>query len=295
MAFMFVGIGSVHGYTPVFLSSLIKGFAYRGKRIINLEKLKSWLYSAIRWAAIVIVVVFGSVVCIGSVSAVEKSLSSEQQTEIQELIRQYIIEHPAVIIDSLRKLEEQEERESAERARKNLIGMRNQLVKDPSSPVGGNPNGDVTIVEFFDYRCGYCKRVGPTILKILKTNPDVRYVFKELPILGPNSVTAARAALAAWRIDPAKYQEFHFKLMGSRGQLTELKVMDVADKSGLDIRALKVAMQAPDIQKTMEKNRQLANELKINGTPAFIVGDELVPGAVDFTSLQRLIKKARKS
>ena len=260
-----------------------------------MEKLKSWLYSAIRWAAIVIVVVFGSVVCIGSVSAVEKSLSSEQQTEIQELIRQYIIEHPAVIIDSLRKLEEQEERESAERARKNLIGMRNQLVKDPSSPVGGNPNGDVTIVEFFDYRCGYCKRVGPIILKILNKDPDVRYVFKELPILGPNSVTAARAALAAWRIDPAKYQKFHFNLMGSRGQLTESKVMDVADKSGLDIRALKVAMQAPDIQEAMEKNLQLANALKINGTPAFIVGDELVPGAVDFTSLQRLIKKARKS
>jgi len=260
-----------------------------------LELLKSWLYSAIRWAATVIVVVFGSVACIGSVSADEKSLSTEQQTEIQELIRQYIIDHPAEIIDSFKKLEEREKRESAERARENLIGMRNQLVKDPSSPVGGNPNGDVTIVEFFDYRCGYCKRVGPTVLKILKTDPDVRYVFKELPILGPNSVTAAQAALAAWRIDPAKYQKFHFTLMGNRGQLTESKVMAAAAKSGLDVRALKAAMQAPDIKETIEKNRQLANALKINGTPAFVVGDEIVPGAVDFTSLQRLIKKARKS
>ena len=260
-----------------------------------MELLKSWLYSAIRWAATVIVVVFGSVACIGSVSADEKSLSTEQQTEIQELIRQYIIDHPAEIIDSFKKLEEREKRESAERARENLIGMRNQLVKDPSSPVGGNRNGDVTIVEFFDYRCGYCKRVLPTIVKILKTDPNVRYVFKEFPILGPDSVTAARAALAAWRIDPAKYQKFHFALMESRGQLPESKVMALAAKVGLDLSALKPAMQAPEIKETMEKNRQLAEALNISGTPAFVVGSELVPGAIDFATIQQLIVKARKN
>ena len=260
-----------------------------------MELLKVWSYSPIRWTAFVVVVACSSIACIGSVSADEKLLSAELQSKIQELIRQYIIDHPEVIVDSLEKLQEREKRASAERARKSVTGMRDQLVKDPSSPVAGNRNGDVTIVEFFDYRCGYCKRVLPTILKILKTDPNVRYVFKELPILGPDSVTAARAALAAWRIDPAQYQKFHIALMGNRGQLPESKVMAIAAKIGLDVSALKAAMQAPGIKETMEKNRQLAKALNISGTPAFVVGGELVPGAIDFATIQQLIVKARKN
>ena len=260
-----------------------------------MEFLKARSYSTIRCLVVVIVVACSLIAGIGSVSAGEQSLSAEQQSKIQELIRQYIIDHPEIILESIHKMEAREERERAERTRKNLIAMRDQLAKDPSSPVGGNRNGDVTIVEFFDYRCGYCKRVLPTILKILKTDPNVRYVFKEFPILGPNSVTAARAALAAWRIDPAKYQKFHFALMESRGQLAESKVMAIASKIGFDVNALKAAMQTPDIKKTMEKNQQLAQALNISGTPAFVIGGELVPGAIDFATIQRLIAKARKN
>ena len=113
--------------------------------------------------------------------------------------------------------------------------------------------------------------------------------------MGPDSVTAARAALAAWQINPAKYQKFHFALMGSRGQLPETKVMAIAAKVGLGVDALKAAMRAPEIEKTIERNSKLAQVLGINGTPAFVIGDDLVPGAIDFTHIQRLIATARGS
>ena len=255
----------------------------------------AWSSSIVRWAVTAVVIACSLIAGINSASAGEQSLSREQRRIIEKHVRQYILNHPEIIAESIQKMQAREERESQERTRKNLVAMRDQLANDPTSPVGGNPNGDVTIVEFFDYRCAFCKRILPAITKVLKTDFKVRYVFKELPILGPDSVTAARAALAAWRINPAKYQKFHFALMESRGQLPETKVMAIAAKVGLGVDALKAAMRGPEIKKTIERNSKLAHVLGINGTPAFVIGNNLVPGAIDFATIQRLIANARGS
>ena len=242
-----------------------------------------------------VVMVWGLVVCGRPTNADEWLFSIEQQERIHELIRQYIHDHPEVILDSLRKMEARKGQERAELAKKQVVLMRRELEKDPSSPVGGNPDGDVTIVEFFDYRCGYCKRIGPTIIKTLETDANVRFVFKELPILGEESVVAARAALASWKLHPENYQKFHFALMNHRGKMSEKTVMAIASEVGLGVSELRLAMQAPGISQAIEKNRQLAEALNINGTPAFVIGTEIVPGAINFATMKKLIAKARKN
>ncbi len=168
-----------------------------------------------------------------------------------------------------------------------------ELKKDASSPVAGNPKGNVTIVEFFDYRCAYCKKVFPTVRELLKTDKNVRYVFKEFPILGPDSVTASRAALAVWSLAPDQYLDFHSALMNTHGGLSEVQVLGIAKKIGLDPEKVHKAMADPKITKTIEKNIALAQSLNIQGTPAFIVGDQLLPGAVELDHLRELVSAER--
>jgi len=229
----------------------------------------------------------------GYVTAGELPLSDAQKTEIESLVRQYILDHPEIIIESVQGLQAREEQENEQRARGNLATFKNQLLHDPLSPVGGNPDGDVTIVEFFDYRCGFCKKVFPAITEILETDSKIRIVYKEFPILGPDSVTASRAALAAWRIDARKYEAIHVALMQARGQLPESKVMKIAAKAGYDAVELKSAMALPEIDAMLEENHRLAQALNINGTPAFVIGGELVPGAIDLAAMRQLIAQAR--
>jgi protein-disulfide isomerase len=177
--------------------------------------------------------------------------------------------------------------------KKNLITSHEKLINDPNSPTSGNPKGDVTIVEFFDYRCGYCKRVLPTMLKAVKEDGNVRIVYKELPILGAESVVASRASLAAWRLAPKKYEAFHTTLMANKGHFSELKIRSIASDLSIDGNALIEGMKSSDIDFILNENHALAQSLGISGTPAFIIGEELVPGAVDMNTLKRMIKKAR--
>ncbi len=222
------------------------------------------------------------------------AFSASQKGEIEKIIREFIEKNPEILVDSIREMQARRERESREKAKANLIVYRDQLVNDPTSPVGGNPDGDVTIVEFFDYKCGFCKRVYPTVMKVLEEDAKIRYVFKEFPILGAESVTAARAALAAWRLEPKKYHAFHSGLMETLGALSESRVLRIASQAGFDRAALKRAMKAPEIDRILEQNYRLAEALNINGTPAFVIGDALVPGAIDLATLKQLIDEARR-
>ena len=138
------------------------------------------------------------------------------------------------------------------------------------------------------------KTIVPTIQKVLETDPKVRLVFKEFPILGPSSELAARAGLAVWRLEPAKYERFHFTLMQTRGQLPEAEIMTIASKLGINPKKLSQEMKGPYVKKAIEKNIALAKSLDIRGTPNFIIGNELVRGAIDFSTIKRLIAKARK-
>lgn len=223
------------------------------------------------------------------------ALTNEQRSEVEKLVRQYILDNPQIILESVQRMQAEAERKSRQQAQTNVTTYREQLINDPDAPIGGNPKGNVTVVEFFDYRCGYCKRVFPAIQELLKTDDNIRYVFKEFPILGPDSEFASRAALALWRMDKSKYHAFHTAMMENKGALPESKVLSLATTLGIDAKALRTAAKAPEIDKILARNFKLAEALNINGTPAFVIGDELIPGAADLATLRQKVNQARGS
>ena len=179
------------------------------------------------------------------------------------------------------------------KASQSLGDRKHEIFDDPATPVGGNPHGDVAIVEFFDYRCPYCKQVQPSIAETARSGSAICGSFyKELPVLGPASVTAAHAALAAQQ--QGKYEAFHGAMMAARGQISDDTVYKVAGSVGLDVEQLKKDMAAPEIAQALKANLALADALNIHGTPAFIVGDKIVPGAVDLDALKDMVADARK-
>lgn len=238
-------------------------------------------------AALIIILLAGPVFAESS----SKALSPAQEEAIRKLVHDYLVKNPEVIVEAMAKL--REKRQQAERARvgKVLAGYRKQIYENTQSPIAGNPKGDVTIVEFFDYQCGYCKAVMDRLLKTVKGDGKIRLVFKEFPILGPDSVFAARAALASRK--QGKYSEFHELLMGFKGKLSQEAVFALAKSIGLDTKKLAKDMTDPKIRKIIARNFQLAQLLKINGTPAFIIGDKLVPGALSKQQLDAYIASAR--
>ncbi len=220
------------------------------------------------------------------------ALTPEQRRAIEQVIREYLMRNPEVILDAVESLEQKRSDEARQAAKSVLADRRDEVLNDPESPVAGNPQGDVTIVEFFDYRCPYCKQVEPTLTQLRHDDAKLRLVYKELPILGPDSVVAAHAALAARK--QGKYDQLHEVLMRSRGTLDEATVLKLAGDAGLDTARLKADMKSPDIEKIIARNVQLAHALGITGTPGFVVGNQLVPGAVDLETLRTLVAEARK-
>jgi protein-disulfide isomerase len=218
------------------------------------------------------------------------SVSPEQRSAFEGVIRDYLLKNPAIIREAMQVLQAQEEAEKQAAAAQALKQYRSELLQNAGSPVGGNPTGDVTVVEFFDYNCGYCKRVAPTVNAVLTSDPNVRIVYKEFAILGPNSIVAARAALAAQR--QGKYGEFHDALMSAE-QADADTVAEAARALGLDYEKLVKDMEDPKITEQLERNYRLATALGINGTPAFVIGDRLVPGAIDEAAMMEIIAAER--
>lgn len=213
---------------------------------------------------------------------------SQQATD--QMIEQYIRTHPEVIEQSLQALEAKRETEEKARQKLALAARQKDLLNDPSSPVSGNLNGDVTLVEFFDYRCGYCKRAASAVTQLQKENSHVRVVYKDYPILGEASELAAKAALASYA--QGKHQVFHEALLASKGDVTKDAILAIAGDVGLDAKRLETDLTNPEWQKVIDRNRALAKDLGITGTPGFIVGTELVPGALDVNGLKDLIVRA---
>jgi protein-disulfide isomerase len=213
------------------------------------------------------------------------------QEEFEQRVRTYLLEHPEVLMEAVNRLEaKQGEQEQAE-ARAVLKDNAAEVFQDPTSPVSGNSNGEVTLVEFFDYNCPYCRVMVPLLTQAEAADPWLRIVYKEYPILGAGSVFAAKAALAANK--QGKYVTFHRALYQLRGPVDEAKVLEVAANVGLDIQRMKADMQDAAIGGTLEKNVKLAQALRITGTPGFVVGDQITAGATDFDGLQAIIAKGR--
>lgn len=213
------------------------------------------------------------------------------QQAVEEVVEQYLRAHPEVIEQTLQALQTKREAEERERVRNLITTKQEDLLNDPNSPVSGNLNGDITVVEFFDYRCGYCKRVAGAVTQLQKDDPKVRVVYKDFPILGEASVFAASAALASKA--QGKHEAFHEALLASKHELTQENIFTIAAAVGLDTERLSADMQAPTIQATIDRNRKLARELGINGTPGFIIGTELIPGALDLKDLKSLVRQVR--
>ena len=216
----------------------------------------------------------------------------QQGDEFEQRVRYYLVENPQVLVESLQRVEQQQRAVQTDELGRIISARSDEIFNDPETPVGGNPEGDVNLVEFFDYNCPYCRRVAPTLVEVEKHDPKLRLVYKEWPILGPNSEFAARAALASR--SQGKYVEFHKALMLASGLINKSKVLEVATEVGLDLERLKQDMEAPEIKAAIERNKQLAQVLRITGTPTFVIGSQMLRGAADAKVIRDYIRKARE-
>ena len=219
------------------------------------------------------------------------SVSGLSKAEIEKIVHEYIVSNPEVIVEAFDELERREVAKKTELFEKNLVSSTDELWNDGFSYVAGNPKGDITIVEFYDYNCGYCRRVLPTVQRLIDQDKNIRVVFKEWPIQGPESVVAARASMAANK--QGKFMELHQALMNAPEKVTEEYVMKTAAQVGIDVVQLQKDMKAPEMDEMLSRNGNLAQTLGITGTPAFVVGDQLIPGAAPLEQFQAAIVEAR--
>ncbi|QPC44744.1 DsbA family protein [Kaustia mangrovi] len=229
----------------------------------------------------------------GMAPAQAEEFSDAQRGEIGEIVRDYLLENPEVLREAFQALEEKEQAAQAEKVTDLIRENSDALFQSPLDHVAGNPDGDVTMVEFFDYNCGYCKRSLADVLALIENDPDLRFIPKEFPILGPGSVFASRAAIASRKQD--KYWPFHLAMMKHRGEIDEDTVLKIAGDVGLDVEQLKTDMEAPEVKETIEQGYKLANLLGIQGTPAFVIGEQFVPGAMGREVLEGAIDAERQA
>lgn len=226
------------------------------------------------------------------ITAPASATDAPDREAIKSLVREVLNENPELLLDALHRLQQRLEAEQAQEKIANLERYRSELERDPSTFVAGNPDGDITVVEFFDYRCGFCKKARPVVEQLVAKDGRIRLALKEFPILGPNSEVASKAAIAA--MDQGKYAPFHKALMDAKGALTESRVMRVAEQHGLDISRLRQDMESSRVRDIIRKNRELAAKLGISGTPAFVIGDRIIPGVTDLAQMQQLVADARE-
>jgi len=221
--------------------------------------------------------------------------SKSQRGEIERIVHEYLVTHPEVLQEAMAELEKRQTAAEAEKHKTAVRDHAKALFSSPRQVVLGNPSGDVTFVEFFDYNCGYCKRALHDMLTLLKDDPKLKVVLKEFPVLGKGSVEAAQVAVAVRMQDKTgkKYLEFHEKLLSGRGQADQAHALAVAKEIGLNMAQLQKDMASPEVSATLQENFKLAEALGLNGTPSYVIGNNVVVGAVGLGGLQEKINTAR--
>lgn len=242
-----------------------------------------------------LLVAAGALVAAGTASPARLSSSpaSGDKTALGKSIREYLMANPEVLVEAMQELERKQDSQRDVVAQKAIRQYQRELQQDPDSPIVGNTNGDVTIVEFSDYQCPYCKRAHQAVKAAIVADSKVKLVFKDLPILGEPSKIAAYAALAS--VKQGKHAAFHDALMEYGGKLDGDRIFEIAIAVGLDITQLRRDMDDPKIKQIIDRNTALAAALGVRGTPAFVIGNQFVPGAVDADTLKQLIAEARKN
>jgi len=219
-----------------------------------------------------------------SQSAPAQSMTEDQ---VKQLALEAILENPEIIMQAVAIFQQRE----MERAASGANTLRFELESDPNAPNLGNPEGDVTVVEFFDYNCPYGRSAGQTVQALLAADENIRVIYREWPILGDDSVIAARAALAAR--EQGKYEAFHWALMNGEGRVTEALIFKVARDLGMDVAQLEADMVSPAVEAHIALSNALAQQLGFTGTPAFIVGDKTAPGMLSLDEITTLVAEAR--
>ncbi|MDE1971752.1 MAG: DsbA family protein [Hyphomicrobiales bacterium] len=231
-----------------------------------------------------------------ALAARAQTFSADQREQIGNIVKDYLLAHPEVMQDVMAELEKRQQAAEAEKHRNAVAQNKATLFSSPHQVVLGNPHGNVTMVEFFDYNCGYCKHALPDMLTLIKTNPNLKFVLKEFPVLGEGSVEAARVAVAARMQDSTgkKYLEFHQKLLRGRGPADKMRALAVAKDVGFDMARIEKDMGSDEVKKTIDEDLKLADALGVNGTPSYVVGDEVVVGAVGLDALREKLKAEQK-
>jgi protein-disulfide isomerase len=229
----------------------------------------------------------------GPVSA--QSFTPAQRGEIEAIVREYLLKNPEILKEVATALEKQQADADAANAKTAVKEHAEALFNSPRHVVIGNPRGDVTMVEFFDYNCGYCKRALTDMLELMKDDPKLRVVLKEFPVLGEASMEAAQVAAAAAMQDKGgkKYLEFHRKLLAGRGRVGRAQALAAAKEAGFDVARIERDIAGPEVRKTLDESFMLADALRLNGTPSYVIGSNVVVGAVGQAKLKESINQAR--
>ena len=224
-----------------------------------------------------------------------QAFNDEQRTDIERIIKEYLLSHPEVLQQAVAELEKRQQAAEAEKARTAIKSNSEALFNSPRQVVVGNPKGDVTLVEFFDYNCGYCKHALADLMDMMKTDSNLRVVLKEFPVLGPGSVEAAQVAVAVRMQDKTgkKYLEFHQKLLGGRGQADKARALAAAKDVGLDMGRIEKDLASDEVKQSLDESLKLAETLGLNGTPSYIIGTDVVVGAVGLDALRTKVSTAR--
>ena len=236
---------------------------------------------------------FALALCAVPLPTSAQSFTDTQRSDIQAIVRSYLIAHPEVLEEAMNELNK---RQAAEEAAKHeaAIGQNaDSIFNSPHGVVLGNKDGDVAFVEFFDYNCGYCKRAMADMLDLLKSDPKLKIVLKEFPVLSEGSVEAAKVAVAVRMQDPKKYLDFHTRLLGGRGPVDKARALAAAKEVGLDVARIEKDLANPEVRATIEENMKLAEDMGLNGTPSYVIGKQVVIGAVGLEALKEKIGIAR--
>ena len=225
-----------------------------------------------------------------------QSFSADQRGEIERIVKDYLLSHPELLQDVMNELDKRQVQAEAEKHRASVKEHSAAIFSSPRQVTLGNPQGDVTVVEFFDYNCSYCKRAMSDMLDLIKNDGKLKFVLKEFPVLGEGSVQAAQVAAAVRMQDKSggkKYLEFHQKLLGGRGQADKTRALAVAKEIGLDVARIEKDMASDEVKATIEESFKLAEALGLNGTPSYVVGGDVVVGAVGLDTLKGKVNTAR--
>jgi protein-disulfide isomerase len=224
-----------------------------------------------------------------------QSFTDGQRGDIESIVRNYLLAHPEVLEEAMTELSKRQAAADAEKHEASVASNADTIFNSPRGVVLGNKDGDVTFVEFFDYNCGYCKRAMADMLDLMKNDPKLKVVLKEFPVLSEGSVEAAKVAVAVRMQDPGgkKYLDFHQKLLGGRGPADKARAMAAAKDAGLDTGKIEKDLTSPEVKATIEENFKLAEAMGMNGTPSYVIGKQVVVGAVGLDSLKEKVGIAR--